>query len=410
MLIFPMTLTQPTMRAALSFAAEPPVTLPLVAGLTLVLVVCVQRFLSGWKGQEETKVQRHVSRLWDEHKLALKEGAVAAAEAASSDDDEEEKKVVEPRRSKPPRVTQPKPTEQRQPPSFLPALKKHEHVLESFWHWFDVEASLYRIYTSNYDEVPPYNPSSRRGTVRVHLRVLNATDALIHVYWINYKGGQEDKGVIQPGDVWHQTTWIDHPWVFAQCDETLLDYIPYRVIPTIDEAVTVEEEDGRPIAVHKFAIGKATDSSGSTCSVQDEIFPHPASQHLTSPSDVLQFALRHCLRSNYLGYSTLLQYLEAIVKDPANPRLRQIRTANRIFHDGVWSTPGRGVLFAVGFRENLSHVELGSTKPLSRVQVADLARAIDMIQTSKERSESADGSSAQPEGADGHGRAGYNAM
>jgi hypothetical protein len=68
--------------------------------------------------------------------------------------------------------------------------------LEAFWHWCDLEASLFRIYTTVEDVPPPYPPSSRRGNVAIALQVTNHMPYLpIHVHWIEYNGTEVYRGV-----------------------------------------------------------------------------------------------------------------------------------------------------------------------------------------------------------------------
>jgi hypothetical protein len=77
----------------------------------------------------------------------------------------------------------------------------------------DIEASLFRIYcrgrTDGMEEVPPYNPSSRRGVVPIRLRVTNNTANIITACWVDFKGKEIDKGDFGPDESWFQTTWVD---------------------------------------------------------------------------------------------------------------------------------------------------------------------------------------------------------
>lgn len=86
--------------------------------------------------------------------------------------------------------------------------------MAGFAHWYDVETSLYRIYTLTRKDgeqvVPPYIPHSYRGNVSVFLHVTNSTRHVINVYWVDYKGAHILKGTIKPNHVWTQSTWIDH--------------------------------------------------------------------------------------------------------------------------------------------------------------------------------------------------------
>jgi len=88
--------------------------------------------------------------------------------------------------------------------------------LDAFWHWYDTQSSLYRIYTvankdTSIDTVPPYVPNSKRGRVPVKLAVTNTSSYKLNVYWVDYKGRHVSKGSLNPrGQSWTQTTWIDH--------------------------------------------------------------------------------------------------------------------------------------------------------------------------------------------------------
>ena len=88
--------------------------------------------------------------------------------------------------------------------------------LDGFHYWYEVETSLYRIYTlahrdSSIPTIPPYLANSKRGNVAVAMRVTNRTNRDINVYWVDYKGKHIPKGRISKhSGVWTQTTWIDH--------------------------------------------------------------------------------------------------------------------------------------------------------------------------------------------------------
>jgi hypothetical protein len=88
--------------------------------------------------------------------------------------------------------------------------------MAGFLHWYEVETSLYRIYTLERKDptipaIPPYVIGSHRGRVPVELVVTNTTTRKINVSWVDYKGKHVPKGQIQRNHgVWKQTTWIDH--------------------------------------------------------------------------------------------------------------------------------------------------------------------------------------------------------
>jgi PUB domain/VHL beta domain len=267
--------------------------------------------------------------------------------------------------------------------------------LGSFWHWCDVETSLFRIFTITRKDgviddttIPPYNPSSRRGTVPINIIVTNdLVDLSITVYWIDFKGKHIPKGTINPnGGRWQQWTWIDHPWIFCVTDpeeRTILHYVPYKAIPTtLDEssdstsslstaadATHGEEEKG---GVHRFSISSPPVNSLYSCQVADLIFPHPASKHILTPHKAAEFALLHCNRMSYNRWSVLKKYVSNILQHPENPLCRQIRTSNPTFAESVWNTPARGILLAAGFIEHGAYVEFGSADPVPHDVVQDL--------------------------------------
>jgi hypothetical protein len=273
--------------------------------------------------------------------------------------------------------------------------------LEAFWHWCDVEASLFRIYTIGEDDIPPpYHPSSRRGNVALALQVTNQMPSQpIHVYWIDYNGAEVHRGTIRPGGgTWFQTTWIDHPWIFrSERQQLLLQYIPYRVIPTTKEAPTVSEEENS-VGLHRFSI---CPDDKRVCRVDDPILPHPARHHLTTVWDAMQFAFLHCLRMDYRSWKVLKKYLQMIVQHPNEVKYRRIRIANATFRQHVWDTPARGVLLAVGFVEHQGYVEFHSRN------IFNLYDTLLQIDQWEKRADSSDQPFEQPIGADGYGRAGY---
>lgn len=276
--------------------------------------------------------------------------------------------------------------------------------LDAFRYWWDVQTSLYRIYTVSRNggiDPPPYNPSSRRGQISVDLRVTNETQHDLQVHWINYQGGYELKGSIAPSHTWTQSTWIDHPWVFSLTDVTvpIAHYIPYKIIPNVEpEASTVEaSNDQRPIGIHRFSI---VQSAPDQFCILDEILP--LGLDIRSEQEALDLTLLHCVRTRYHHWPTLLQYLRKVQQCPDDPKYRQIRIANQTFSDNIWNTPARGVFFASGWVEHEGYVELGTSSSYGR----SMGEVIATVEQWQKRAEHglAD---VQPEGADGFGRAGY---
>lgn len=334
--------------------------------------------------------------------------------------------------------------QQQQPPPFQGTTNEHPG-LQAFWDWCNVETSLFRIYTigrtDNVPVVPPYNPSSRRGQVSVHLRVTNGcSDRTIAVYWVNFKGREEKKGDIRPDSVWVQTTWMEHPWVFrdAATDLILVHYIPYRILPTLADSPTVDPEDPT-VGLHQFTIrppkARATPVTTSLVeeepfivSIEDPTLPFPAEDYLKTPTACIAWTLMHCRRmmdQDATSMMTLTKYLTKIVQYPDDSKFRQIRIANPVFSFHIWQTAARGLLLAVGFVERGAHVELGSGRTaLSRDRVQDVALLLFQVEQSQlklqlelqsqQTGNSINSNAAtavtrqqQPVGADGFGRAGW---
>jgi len=298
--------------------------------------------------------------------------------------------------------------ESQAPPKFLSNTGEHPG-LQALWYWCDTETSLFRDYnlgrTDGEPVIPPYKPQARRGKVQVKLQVTNATYSDVVVYWINYKGLEEQKGTIPYGHTWNQITWIDHPWVFREreTDKVLLHYIPYRVIPTTDAQPTVDPNDPS-IGLQRFTI-KPPGFGPWTCSIHDPVLPAMAKQVLTNQSDAIAWTLLHCQRMDYSGWNTLKKYLSKIVQQPEEVKYRQIRQANPNFFNNVWNTPARGLLLAVGFVEHEGFVELGTSQRLSRQRVQDISQLLFQVEFWHDYYGGNTGE--QPLGADGYGRPGF---
>ena len=310
-------------------------------------------------------------------------------------------------------------------PPPIKATTNHHPGMDGFCHWYDMECSLFRIYTlgrkDNVEVVPPYVPHSYRGTVPINLHVRNQTTMTIQVYWVDYKGKHIPKGTMQPNHVWTQTTYIDHPWVFenSATQTPLLYYVPYRVIPTLPQAPTVSE-DG--VGRHQFTVCPPKHSSSLSSpfwiSVQDDVLPFPGIEHFPTPAAASSWTLTHMSRM-MAGFgttgdplpliNTLIKYFENIVDDPSNTKYRQLRIASKAFSP-IWQSPLRGLLLAIGFVDVGMYAELGcATKPLSPDRIQHVALATYQLQEwyAKELSLGGVDGGQQPEGADGFGRAGY---
>jgi PUB domain/VHL beta domain len=257
----------------------------------------------------------------------------------------------------------------------------------------------------------------------VALKVTNGTKLDLLVYWVDFKGKYVSKGKIQPGRTWYQSTWIDHPWVFTRADndQTILYYIPYRVIPTTKKEPTVDADDP-DIGVHRFTIRppshtSADDTDPTTgvsiwrCQVADPVLPSPAKTFFLTPEIAVAWTLLHCHRMSHtmnIEWHALIKYLSNIVHHPDETKYRRLRLANPNFAP-VWNSPLQGLLLALGFVEHHEYAYLGlQDAPLSRERVQDVAQLVYLLEQWKDYHENADGSiTQQPEGADGYGREGY---
>jgi hypothetical protein len=313
----------------------------------------------------------------------------------------------------------------RVPPPPIKATTNHHPGMDGFCNWYDVETSLYRIYTLGRSDdepvVPPYTPQSHRGQVDIFLHITNKTNSTFKVYWVDYKGKYEDKGTLKPNHVWTQTTYIDHPWVIEQAETQIpvLYYVPYRVIPTLSDVPTVTE-DG--VGRHEFSILPPRAFSCHWISVQDTVLPHPARDNFPNPVAATSWTLQHLSRMMVLRttggvdtlpeVSTLLKFLSNIVDHPAIVKYRQLRIASKAFAP-IWQSPFRGLLLAIGFVDVGMYAELGcQTKPLSPELIQDVALLAYQLRqwqskefkAQQEQEDRVD----QPLGADGFGRAGFN--
>jgi len=323
--------------------------------------------------------------------------------------------------------------------------KKNAHPgMDGFVHWYDVETSLYRIYTltrhDNVEVVPPYVPHSYRGKISIALHVTNDTDFDINIYWVDYTGKYVLKGHLTPNNhggssssVWTQTTWIDHPWVFENASDStpLLYYVPYRVIPTLPGRASTTSSDDGTIGLHKFKLIPSSSSSSTDSTVdpfyigiQDDIMPFPATKYFLHqpPLYGINWTLIHMSRyfSTNQGdllvsfVDTLQKYLSNIINHPETVKYRQIRIASLKFNN-LWNTPTlRGLLLCIGFVERGPYVELGNChndEPLSSDRIQDIALVSYKLNEWKVTNTNLSLSQQQqqqPMGAlDGYGRAGY---
>jgi len=303
----------------------------------------------------------------------------------------------------------------------------HHPGMEGFLHWYEVQNSLYRIYTLGYRgtesvAVPPYAPNSHRGRIPIEMVVSNQTNQDINVFWVDYQGKHVRKGSIRRRTgVWNQTTYIDHPWVFedATTGKPYLYYIPYRAIPSIPKAPTIGA-DGTT-GLHKFALVENTDTGSSPyhIGIDDAVLPFPgATVFDNQPLRAIQWTLDQMSRDNNASDDTVLfrsseavlqKYLLNILKDPSNARYRGIRISSQRFRP-IWASSMRGLLLAIGFVEAGAYCTLGLCDAcLSKERLQDVALLSYMLSEWARNEESQQQQQQQqPTGAsDGFGRAGF---
>jgi len=320
-------------------------------------------------------------------------------------------------------TTTPPSTDSSGPRRMISSHNRHPGM-DAFCYWYEVQTSLYRIYTlGRHDGVevaPPYIPHSYRGQTSVLLDVKNQLSTALKVYWVDYKGSHILKGTIQPNQVWHQSTWIDHPWVFEGTDQhgnptPFLYFIPYRIVPTLKESMTTYL-DNRETGLYRFSIIPPTNHQNSAkyyCAVQEDgIMPFSANDHFLTPvaaiSWTLQFLSRSGLTHDDPRIDLVQKYLANIVKSPEVVKFRQLRTRSSGTFGSIWNSPLQGLFLAVGFVEEQGFAELGcETKPLPRERIQELALLSYMLTSWKQKETNREWIE-QPEGAtDGFGRAGY---
>jgi hypothetical protein len=153
---------------------------------------------------------RFLDRLEKEQKNSVREER-EAEEAKKDNIKELSTDNLKPKRQTP---LAPQQLSQPPPPPRIKASNNAHPGMNEFAYWYDVETSLFRIYTltrkDGQEVVPPYVPNSRRGNVSIFLNVTNSTNHTINVFWVDYTGKHVLKGTIRPNHNWEQTTYIDH--------------------------------------------------------------------------------------------------------------------------------------------------------------------------------------------------------
>lgn len=291
--------------------------------------------------------------------------------------------------------------------------------LSQFHNWHAAVAGIYRSYdvgSTNVDFVIPIIPKSERGKVSVSLEVTNSTSDPFDVFWVNFAGKEIHKGSARPGGVWHQTTWIGHPFTFrGPGGKLLLHFVPYRVIQNTRDVPTLSN-DGEGRGLQRFTIlppSHETAKTGAACDVVDPVFPYPPSLKFKSVAKAMRAGVQQMQREE-ASPRTLLKYLRNVVRDPEEIKYRQLRISNRTFWREVWITGGRGVLHALGFVENGMYAEMGppggenGSVPLGSERLKQVSAAIAELEGWMKELEGGDiRPVVQPRGFDGYGRAGY---
>lgn len=59
------------------------------------------------------------------------------------------------------------------------------------------------------------NARSQNSNVSVNVQFVNQTGIPLAVNWINYEGQSQNYGMLEPGQTFHQQTYLTHPWEFA---------------------------------------------------------------------------------------------------------------------------------------------------------------------------------------------------
>jgi hypothetical protein len=313
-------------------------------------------------------------------------------------------------------------------PPIIKALSNAHPGMKGFCYWYEVETSLFRIYTlgrkDGVEVVPPYVPHSYRGNVAVALDVTNHTQTTLNVFWVDYKGKHVlKKSKLKPNRTWTQTTWIDHPWVFEDAETQIpyLYFIPYRVVPTLPDVPTVsaddDDSDGDDIGRFQFSIRPPLNTNDPHyISIDETVMPMGDHHFHNTPLLAITWTLQHMSRMMmttqecFYMADTLQKYLTNIVNHPEEAKYRQLRLRSPKFAP-IWMSPMRGLLLAVGFVEEGAYAELGCAQyPLSRERVQEVALLSYMLNDWKRKQQEQDGavvSHQQPDGADGSGRAGF---
>jgi hypothetical protein len=345
--------------------------------------------------------------------------------------------------------------------------------LRGYYVWRATVASLYRIHAvPSHEEgdryhkaMLPMRNSSERGRVPVRIEVANMStrhDA-IDVYWVDHRGNEVWRGTMRGGGgTWTQTTFIGHPWTFRVGpgeENVLLRYVPFRVVPSISGAETLNPltatEGAQRFVLRDVPEGYCAmrDDDGAVdarnggptivpvCWVDDGVLPEPplVRRRLNSISsdddavvssssgevhDAVAWSCQQIRREDVVYHGNgiesaklLSRYLRNVRASPDEPKYRRMRIGNPNFQRHVYNTGARGVLLALGFVETYGQMELLSgndannnttTTALHPDRVRQVEEALAVVDEALRIMEGgADIALVQPEGGDGYGRAGF---
>ena len=296
------------------------------------------------------------------------------------------------------------------PPIHLHTKAQHPG-LEAYYHWKSTIMSLYRVYSIplySYPEITdnnkiqnavlPMHPSSERGQTAVYIEVTNMTSHKVAVYWVDYKGNEIYKGSMRSGATWNQTTYIGHPWTFRietpnvvnDGDErsVLLRYVPFRVVPSIQGAETVQRDHEFPdssVGRHAFALKNVPEGHGlivggekwkPACIVEDLILPEPPLVSLHNEDG--RSNGKSVIAAHYILYLKLsiflLKVLIIISRSSSSESYEKLMS--EIYKELIWSyqqiqreeaaSLGRGVSAAKILNKYLSNISIYPQEPKFR--------------------------------------------
>ena len=160
-----------------------------------------------------------------------------------------------------------------------------------------------------------------------------------------------------------------------------------------------------------------TENSNFWIGISDMILPYPSSKHFDTPLKAIHWTLQHLSRHSQayrtdcfaVETATLQKYLLNIMDHPEIWKYRNLKLSSKHFC-GIWNTPLRGLLLAVGFVEDRGYCSLGGCdSPISPDKVQEIALLSYLLsEWTRKASNNTILGEQQPIGAaDGYGRAGF---